>query len=102
PPASSVEVPLSTLSTPWNEPRLSAEEERIAGPEFDRPGRIVAAPSPDPEQASVSEREREHGGGKVLLVAVLVQPHPGVRCIGIDEARLRGVRVTGKLLPGAE
>ncbi len=57
-----------------DQPRLAAEDERIARFEPDRPGRAAPRHLPDAEDGGVAKRQREDGRVEILLVAVLMQP----------------------------
>src|SRR3954447_16081980 len=81
------------------EPRVAAKNKRIAGGELERARRIATFVSADPEQAGVAKRQRDDGRCEVLLVAVLVQAHAGVRTIDVDQAGFRRMRIARQRLP---
>src|SRR5262245_52050202 len=54
------------------------------------------------EDAGVSQRKRDHGCGKVLLVAILMQPHLGRWPVIVDEAGFGWMRIAGEIRPGGE
>src|SRR5262249_61326665 len=94
-------VPGEVAVAPWHGgPRPAAEHAGVAGGRLPGSRRIASFQPADPEQATVAERERDHRRREILLVAVLVQPHAGVRAIHVDKARLRRVEVAGEVPPG--
>ena len=81
------------------EPRLPAEHQGIAGGKPQRAGRVLAGRAADPKQAGVAERKRDHGGGEVLLVAVLVQAQPAAALFTLPAQTLDDVREAQKRGP---
>ena len=54
---------------------------------------VAALGAAEAEERRIAERQRDDRRGKLLLVPVLVQPHPGVGVVEIDETGLRRRRV---------
>ena len=97
PPGSRVEEPaIDAVDAVEAQPRRAAEHDRVARAELDRPGRAFALGAAPAKQRRVAERQRQHGRIEILLVAVLVQPHSGVRVVEVDQAGLGSRRIAAR------
>src|SRR5260370_5474905 len=82
------------------EPRRTAERHGVARLEAEGARRRSSRQTADPEEGVVAERQRDDRSGKLLLVAVLMQPHSRRLVVEIDETRLRRRRPRSDDRPG--
>ena len=66
--------------------RRAPPRRRCAGSSGRR--RVLAAGAAEPEQRVVAERDRQDRGGEIGLVAILVQAHPGLAAVEVDQTGL--------------
>src|SRR5262249_17913315 len=71
----------------------------VAGGEAERGRGVLPLQAADPEQTGIAERNRDHRRIEILLVAVLMQSHFGVRSVEINEAGLGRSSIAGEVVP---
>ena len=79
-----------------HQPRGTAHHDNITGAQFELFCRIAAPQTAVTKTTPVAKRDGDDRRGQIRLVAVLVQAHPRVAIVEIDQAGLGQMRIGGQ------